>query len=190
MRGDNMLIGICGKSGSGKSTLSNALKNEFENVEVLSIDKVGHEVLTFPQVMKEIEETFGSDVTSKGYVDRKVLGEKVFVCRHEMDKLTRITWKAMEEVIDKFIEVNNGKTIILDWLLLPKTKYLNMCDLRILVDVDFETRLSRAIARDGITEEAFRLRDGASIDYDYNDFDVVVDNAYDENVRRLVLKHD
>lgn len=185
-----MLIGICGKSGSGKSTLSNRLKSELENVEVLSIDRVGHEVLTFSEVMKEIEDTFGSEVTSKGYVDRKVLGEKVFISRHEMDKLTKITWKAMERVIDEFIESNKDKTIILDWLLLPKTKFLNMCDLKILVDVDFETRLSRAMARDGITEDAFRLRDNASIDYDYNDFDVVIDNAYDENVRRLVLKHD
>lgn len=185
-----MIIGICGKSGSGKSTLSKLLSEEDSRVKVLNIDNVGHEVLTFPEVMKEIESTFGSEVTDKGYVDRKVLGEKVFVSRHEMDKLTRITWEAMEQVIDEFILENNDSIIILDWLLLPKTKFFQMCDLRILVDVDFETRLSRAIARDGITEEAFRLRDGASVDYNYNDFDVVVDNAFDENVRRLVLKHD
>ena len=87
-----MIIGICGKSGSGKSTLSKLLSETDSRVKVLNIDKVGHEVLTFPDVMKEIESTFGSEVTDKGYVDRKVLGEKVFVSRHEMDKLTRITW--------------------------------------------------------------------------------------------------
>ena len=185
-----MIIGICGKSGSGKSTLSNLLKEADERVSVLNIDKVGHEVLTFPKVLEEIERTFGSDITSKGYVNRKLLGEKVFVNRHEMDKLTDITWKAMEEVIDEFILENKDSIIILDWLLLPKTKFFGMCDLKILVDVDYETRLRRAMLRDGITEEDFKLRDGASIQYNLEDFDIVVDNAYDDKIRRLVLSHD
>ena len=36
-----MLIGICGKSGSGKSTISNTIKDYYDNVIIIDIDKIG-----------------------------------------------------------------------------------------------------------------------------------------------------
>ena len=38
----------------------------------------------------------------------------MFNNRHEMDKLTDITWKGMQVIIDEFLEVNKNKIIILD----------------------------------------------------------------------------
>ena len=61
-------------------------------------------------------------ITNEEVVDRKRLGEIVFNSRHQMDKLTDITWKFMQIEIDKFLEVNKEKKIVLDWLLLTKTK--------------------------------------------------------------------
>lgn len=185
-----MIIGISGKSGSGKSTLSRKLHEEYPNSVVINVDEVGHEVLTLPEVMEEITNAFGEDVTREGFVNRKTLGDIVFKNRHEMDKLTEITWKGMQLIIDKIIDDNKDKIIIMDWLLLPHTKYFNMCDLKILVDVPFEIRMERAMKRDGITEEKFRLRDSASIELIPDTFDIVIGDVMELDVRKLVKRYE
>ena len=50
-----MVIGICGKSGSGKSTFASRLSNKFYHLDV---DKIGHLVLTFDEVKKELVSSF------------------------------------------------------------------------------------------------------------------------------------
>ena len=41
-----------------------------------------------------------------------------------------------------------------------------MCDVKILLDIPYEIRKKRAMKRDNITEEAFDLREQASINFD------------------------
>lgn len=114
-----MIIGICGKSGSGKSTLANQIVELTNNKSIhLDIDKVGHEVLLLPNVKEELVSSFGPSIIQEGIVDRKNLGEMVFNSRHKMKKISDITWEYMQIEIDKFINYNSDKIIILDWLLL------------------------------------------------------------------------
>ncbi len=181
-----MIISICGKSGSGKSTLAKRLMNE--NSSYLEIDKVGHKVLTLREVQEELIKNFGNEVVKLNVVDRKKLGEIVFNKRKEMSKLADITWKYMEREIDVFLENNKDKRIILDYLLLPLTKYFEMSDIKILLDTTLEERLKRTIKRDNITKEEFLLREKASIQYDESKFDYVLKN--DEEIKRLVKKYD
>lgn len=167
-----MIIGICGKSGSGKSTYAQKICHLIPNTLWLDIDKIGHKVLTFPDVEKDIEETFGVK-----NANRKELGKIVFNDSKEMDKLTAITWKYMEIEIDNFIANHKNYNILLDWLLLPKTKFYDMCDYKFLVDTPYEVRLERAMTRDNITKEAFDTREKASIDYNKDDFDFIIKGA-------------
>ena len=94
----------------------------------------------------------------------------------------------MQIEIDKFIEENKNKTIILDWLLLPITKYFEYCDIKILLDIPYEIRKQRAMLRDNITEEAFDLREKASIELDREQFDFVLESNNKEEIRKLVKK--
>lgn len=96
----------------------------------LDVDKVGHKVLLLSEVMKELINSFGESVVKENIVDRKKLGEIVFNSRNEMNKLSSITWIYMQIEIDNFLKENKDKIIILDWLLLPITKYFNMCDIK------------------------------------------------------------
>ena len=61
-----------------------------------------------------------------------------------------------------------------------------MCDIKILLDIPYEVRKQRAMERDGITEEAFALRDQASLNYDLSDFEYIFTDNDEENVRKLV----
>ena len=94
----------------------------------------------------------------------------------------------MEIYIDKFLKENKDNIIILDWILLPKTKYISMCNIKILLDIPYEIRKERVINRDNITEFNFKLRDSASIIYDNKEFDYVFDNTNEENIKRLVKR--
>ena len=182
-----MIIGICGKSGCGKSTLANQIVEYTHNEAIhLEIDKVGHKVLLFPEVKEELISVFGKDIVNSDKVDRKKLGEIVFNSREEMDKLTEITWKHMQIEIDKFLIQNASRISVLDWLLLPLSKYFEMCDKTILLDIPYEIRKERAMLRDNITEEAFDLREKASIDYNKDAFDYVLKTNDEEIVKRLV----
>ncbi len=180
-----MIIGICGKSGSGKSTLSREICNKCLDSIYVDIDKIGHKVLFINDVRDELVKCFGEDIVNDNIVDRKKLGESVFNSRLNMKKLSDITWKYMEKEIDNIISRNKDKVIVLDWILLPITKYFTMCDMKILLCIPYQVRKERAMLRDNISSEDFDLRESASIDFKLDDFDYVIqDNEID--VRRLL----
>lgn len=184
-----MIIGICGKSGCGKSTLANEFIYEFgDNCIHVDIDKIGHDVYKYNEVLDEMIKHFGSEVIVNGIVDRKVLGNIVFNSKEKMDKLTDITWKFMEREIDNIILDNKDKIIILDWALLPKTKFFDMCDKKILLDIPYEIRKERAMMRDNISSDKFGLRERNSLNYDDNLFDYVIKNNDKCEVKRMVRK--
>lgn len=182
-----MIIGVCGKSCSGKSTLTDELIKYYDQKAVkLEIDKIGHKVLTFSEVKKDLVNCFGKIVINNNIVDRSVLGNIVFASEKEMEKLTNITWKYMQIEINQFLSLNKDKIIILDWALLPKTDYLKKCDIKILFDVPYEVRKARALKRDNISEEKFKLREKASMNYNLEDFDYVINDSSYESIKRLV----
>lgn len=184
-----MLISIVGKSGSGKSYISSLLSKYNSNIITLNIDEVGHNVLTNDIVKECLISSFGEKIINQNVVDRKQLGNIVFNSHKEMKKLTDITWFYMEQYIDDFIEKNKEHIIILDWLLLPKTKYFEQSDLKILVDAPLKIRMMRAIKRDNITSEKFLLREKASMSFENLNFDYVINNNQDlEKVGREVRK--
>lgn len=182
-----MIIGISGKSGSGKSTLARKIINKSNNKAIhLDIDKIGHSVLLLPEVKEELIKSFGESIIQKNNIDRKKIGEIVFASRKEMNKLSDITWKYMQIEIDNFLNIHKNKIIILDWLLLPITKYFAMCDIKIFLDIPYDVRKQRVMKRDNITKEAFDLREKASINFDESAFDYVIKENDNKIIKRLV----
>ena len=170
------IIGITGKSGSGKSTITKLLSEKF-NCNTVNVDKIGHQATENSEISKKLCEIFGKQILGKdGKVDRKKLGNIVFSDKEKMDILTNITWGYMQEILDEILKNETGKLIILEWALLPISKYWQKCDLKILMTADDSKRKDRVMKRDNITEEYFLKRDSNSINYTQYKFDYIFEN--------------
>lgn len=185
-----MIICVCGKSGSGKSTVAKLIQEERPNSIHIDIDKIGHKSHADEKIKQELINIFSEVILTNNNIDRKKLGKIVFSNKEEMKKLENITWNYMEQEIDKILINNNDKIIILDWLLLPKTKYFETSDLRILVDIPYEIRKQRVLKRDSITEEQFELREKNTIEYDKNEFEYILEENNIDKIKKKVLKYE
>lgn len=183
---DNMLIGLMGKSGSGKTTIGEIF-NELDNsIKVIDVDRIGHESYADPNVKEKLAKYFPDVIfNADSTVNRKILSDIVFNDGELMKKLCNITLGFMENRIEETIK---GKDIvILDYALLPKTKFFDMCDLKILVVSPYDKRRDRVIARDSITDLKFGSRESSSLNYNPKDFDYVIENNFDINYLRKVI---
>lgn len=183
-----MLICLVGKSGSGKSYIAKLLGELSNRVMTIDIDQIGHQVLDVGEIQKKLISRFGKEILIDNRISRKKLSSIVFQEKEKMDILTDITWSSMEELIDLEIKKHPDFIIILDWQLLPKTKYFSMADLRILVDASLDIRMQRAMKRDSISKEKFLERELASLDFQRDAFDYIVENNGNENLEREVGK--
>ena len=172
------IIGITGKSGSGKTTISEMLSKKL-NCNTIDIDKIGHKVTSDEKVTKKLCKVFGKEILNKDEkVDRKKLGNIVFSNKEKMNILTDITWNYMQNIIDEILKKEEKDVIILDWALLPISKYWDKIDVKILMKANDEQRKNIVINRDKITEEYFFKRESNSINYSTYKFDYIFENNY------------
>ncbi len=181
-----MLIGLMGKSGSGKTEISLLFKEKCSRISVLDVDKIGHNAYQDTNVRANVIKHFGRSVINKeGKVDRKKIADIVFSDKAMMQKLYEITYGYMEKRIDEYISQN--EIVLLDYALLPLTKYYDMCDVKILVTSEYSVRLNRAIKRDKISPEKYIKRDLNSVNYEEMFFDYVIENNDNiETLRKVV----
>ena len=78
----------------------------------------------------------------------------------------------MCEIIDEIIATNEN--VIIEWILLPQTKYFDMCDVKILCKRSYENRLKAVMERDNISTEYFETREKNSIEYNEDLFDKII----------------
>lgn len=103
-----------------------------------------------------------------------------------MKELSDLTWDYMQQQLDVILEQKQN-IIILEWILLPQSKYWKQCNTKILVTSNDFIRKNKVIERDHISEEYFVKRDSAGIDYSPFSFDYVFCNDYkQESMNRMV----
>ena len=181
------LIGITGKTGTGKSTIATILAQKLD-AQYVDIDKIGHQATSDPHIANKLCDIFDNELLdSDGMINRKRLGNIVFSDTDKMQILTDITWEYMEQELDKIL-LQKQQYFIFDWALLPKVKFWDMCDFKILVTSDDTMRKKRILERDHISEDYLEKRESATLDYSKLAFDFIFDNNYTKKTMEAFIE--
>ena len=155
------VIGLTGQSGAGKTTVSRVFSQN--GFAVIDADIISREVTQKGQpCLTELSEAFGSDIINPdGTLNRKRLGSIVFFDREKLRQLNGIIYPyIIYRIISRIDELSEEgrELILLDAPTLFEANADDLCDLIISVTADESIRMSRIIARDGITPEAAKKR--------------------------------
>ena len=149
------VIGLTGIYCAGKNHVAKIL--ESRSLPVLDLDKLGHEVIKNEKDL--LVKRFGADILDKnGFVDRKLLGAKVFNRPPELEALEGIIHPAVDKETLRWIEKREEPACVINAALLHRSSIFNKLDAIILVEAPFPVRLLRARKRDKLPWKAIFRR--------------------------------
>lgn len=159
------VILIVGGIGSGKSFVA-GLFEDAGGVARIDADRIGHEVLTRPEVIAELVEAFGREILdADGRIDRRAVATRVFGPGRESAraKLESISHPRIRSEIEHRI-ADAGKNaairaIVLDAAIGLETGWNSLADRIVYVDVPDGERLERVAKSRGWTAEELRRRE-------------------------------
>ena len=151
-------IGITGGMAAGKTTVAELL--EEAGLLVIDADMVSRDVLeVYPEVFDYIRQTYGEAYfLPDGSLDRRKFGQMIF-----NDPAALAAYEAVimpfivAEIKERFSfigEATEDEFAVLDAPLLFQVRDQDVYDIAITVELPEELQLSRAMARDGLSEEA------------------------------------
>ncbi len=156
-----MILGITGGTGSGKTTLLNIIRQH--GGLVLDCDQIYHDLLEQDeQLLAAICQRFPT-AFEDGKLNRKKLGAIVFADSAALRELNAITHSAVRQEVQRRLKSWQGLAAI-DAIALMESGLGALCDLTVAVTAPPEVRVSRLMARDGISEEYARRRIAAQKD--------------------------
>lgn len=149
------VLGITGQTGAGKTTVLQA-------VEALGGAVIDCDVLYWSLLQEDknliaaLVEEFGAITTDDGAIDRKKLGNQVFTDGKKLLKLNEITHPVVCEKVKELISTMEHAVttlVAIDAIALAESGLHALCDHVIAVVAPESERISRIVARDGISEE-------------------------------------
>ena len=155
------IIGLCGGSGSGKTTASRYM--EKLGAAVIDADRVYRELcVPGSPLMAELTDAYGDIIVlPDGSLDRKKLAEIVFADERKRAELNAITHGHIKaETLSRIsaYEKAGYPAVVVDAPLLFEAGFDRFCDITVGITAPRELRISRIIARDGITQKAAEAR--------------------------------
>ena len=152
-----MLLGLTGGSGCGTSTAGAVL--EKAGFYFVDADQVYRELLTDdPSLRNALTERFGMQILRDGVVDRKALAAIVFADAAALADLNKITHTAIIAEVDRRIALSGAKNAAVEAIALIESGMADSCDAVVSVLSNYDVRLQRIMARDGLPEDAARAR--------------------------------
>ena len=182
-----MIIFVTGKSGSGKSMFSKHLANKL-NYNYINVDEISHLVFDDANILEKAYNLFGLQINDEyGRVDRKKLGQIAFGEKDSsrVKEFNQICWEYMQKILDDKIVDN----CVVDWALLPISKYWTKNAIKILIKPQNDNlRIKKIMLRDNISKDYIKLRDSAGIKYNENEFNLIIKNNYNTDFADEISK--
>ncbi len=154
------LVAITGNIATGKSYVAEIIRRDYDFAHV-DADKIGHRILTVPEVKDEIRARFGDAVfTGDGEVDRKALGALVFGDPVELAALNAITHPriiaAAREEVQTLIDA--GHRVLFEAAVLFEAGWSREFSVILLTICHEEEQIARLVRRLGcLPDEARRI---------------------------------
>ena len=153
------IIGITGGTGCGKTTALNALAEL--GFHIIDCDALYHDLLETDRDMLDAIEAVFPGVLLEGKLQRKVLGQRVFSNAEALDTLNQTVWPYVGRAVDAQIQARFPQPCAIDAIGLLESGLGALCTMTVAITAPEEARVSRLMAREGISEEYARLRIGA-----------------------------
>lgn len=143
-------VGLTGGAGSGKSLVGRLF--EAHGVPVLDADQVARAVVVPGSVaLGEIARQFGAGfLDAQGRLDRARMRAHVFGKDSERHKLEAILHPLIEHRLRQWRDDQTASYCILSAAILLETRFIQLVDRVLVVDVPEITQIQRLVARDGI----------------------------------------
>ncbi len=154
------VIGLVGGIGAGKSSAAKRLAQL--GAVVVDADRIGHEVLSQPDVIAQIGREFGTHVVNAQGVDRKALAQIVFADRAMLDKLESIVHPHLERRLQESLAANRARRvpmIVLDAAIMLEKGWNRFCDQLLFIESPESDRVRRCQEHRGWDEEMLRQRE-------------------------------
>ena len=150
-----MIIGITGGSGCGKTTALDVIR-EMGGL-VLDCDAIYHRLLQEdPALLAAIEARFPG-VVENGALQRKKLGNIVFSEENALSDLNKITHSAVKAEVQRMLKNHCGLAAI-DAIGLFEGGLAALCDVTVAITAPEEMRITRLMAREGISRDYAQKR--------------------------------
>ena len=177
------VIGLTGGIGTGKSTVSAYLKQK--NIPVVDADQIAREITAQGSpVLDDIRALLGDDVFFEdGTMDRQKVASIIFSNQEILSAYEALTTaEAVRRCIselDEYRQQGIYDMAVLDAPLLFECGLESQTDEDWVVDADLEVRISRVMARDGISRQAImdRIHRQMSSEKKRELADFVIDNS-------------
>lgn len=174
-----LVIGLTGGIGSGKSTVAASFGRR--GVPVIDADAVARQVVEPGQpALAAIAEAFGGAMLdAEGALDRAALRARVFERPAERGRLEGIVHPRIREAIRHELAHLDAPYAVVEIPLLVETGQHDLIDRVLVVEAPRETRIARAMARDGTDRADIEriLAAQASPDARRAAADDIIDNA-------------
>ncbi len=161
------IIGILGGVASGKSLVAEELRRL--GAEVLDADRLGHEVLREPEVIRACHDRWGDRVLSDdGQLNRsqiaRIVFEQTVAGNGELAFLEQLTHPRIgariEQQLDAIRQNEAPKAVVLDAPVMLKSGWNKYCDHILFIEASRELRLERAKQR-GWSDLDFAARESS-----------------------------
>lgn len=147
-------IGLTGGIGSGKSTVAEMFARK--GAPIVDTDEIAHELVRAGQpALREIEQAFGPEVISAdGNLDRAQMRGRIFSDASERKRLEAILHPRIRDTVQQRIANLVAPYCVIVVPLLVETRFDELVDRVLVVDVDKKQQLERTKARDQLSAAA------------------------------------
>ena len=163
-------IAVTGPSGSGKSTLMKILSAK--GYPVIDCDVIAHQLQDPGELCYlDLVEAFGTDILNEDCtINRKILAQKAFSNKDSTVKLNSITHHHILDKVNSLClnyQSEGNRCVFIEAGALFESGLDKECNRIIMVTSSRDILIKRICSRDGIEEEAARLRLAAQKDISF-----------------------